>query len=39
MTLLFYIVSRGERSKKALKILKDRGYKNLYQIKNGLDGI
>lgn len=29
----------GIRSKKAIKILKKQGYKNLYHLKNGLDGI
>lgn len=29
----------GSRSKKALKILENNGYKNLYQIQGGLDEI
>ena len=29
----------GVRSKKAIKILKKSGFKNLYNLKNGLDGI
>ena len=29
----------GIRSKKAIKVLNSRGFKNLYNLKNGLDGI
>ena len=29
----------GIRSKKAIEILNKNGYKNLYHLKNGLDGI
>lgn len=29
----------GSRSKKAQNILKDKGYKNVYNLKNGIDGI
>ena len=37
-TIILYCQS-GNRSNKALQILKDRNYKNLYQIEGGLDNI
>ncbi len=37
-TIILYCQS-GMRSRKALKILQDKGYKNLYEIKGGLDEI
>ncbi len=37
-TIIVYCKS-GIRSKKAIKILKKDGFKNLYNLENGLDGI
>lgn len=37
-TIIIYCQS-GSRSKKAMKILEQEGYKNVYEIKGGLDEI
>lgn len=37
-TIILYCQS-GNRSRRALKILKDKGYDNVYQINGGLDNI
>ncbi len=37
-TLIILYCQSGIRSKKAMEILEKLGYKNIYHIKNGLDG-
>lgn len=37
--LIIVYCQSGIRSKKAIKILNKNGFKNLYHLKNGLDGI
>jgi len=37
-TIIIYC-STGSRSKRAKEILEDLGYKNVYNLKNGLDGM
>lgn len=37
-TVVILYCQSGIRSKKALEVLSKKGYKNIYHIKNGLDG-
>lgn len=37
-TLIIVYCQSGMRSKKAMEILEKKGYQNVYNIKNGLDG-